>query len=93
MGADEIAVGATVPPSEVDRVFAAHVRAARALLEWSQKDLAEASNLSRNVIARLERGETDARSSTINAIRSAFAQKGIEFFVHSDGRPGLIWRP
>jgi ribosome-binding protein aMBF1 (putative translation factor) len=65
-------------------VFAAQIRAARALLNWSQDDLATRSGVSRTVIARLESGQTDARTSTTVSIRSALKSAGIRL-VDDDG--------
>lgn len=75
-----------------DTVFAAQVRAARALLEWSQSDLAERSGVSRPVIARVETCETDPRSSTVRAIKAAFAAAGVFFIIEEDGSYGLTKR-
>jgi predicted transcriptional regulator len=93
MSIDEPASNARTPSPEPDRIFAAQIRAARALLDWSQQDLVEQSGVSRPVIQRLERGITDARGSTTRAIRDAFFRRGVEFVTDADGRPGLFWRP
>jgi len=63
-------------------MISAQLRAARALLNWSQSDLAERTELSVETIKRLERmkGTLDAtRVSTLSAITDAFAQAGVEF--------------
>lgn len=62
------------------------VRAARALLRWEQKDLAEASKVSLPTIRRLEvlPGPLGAQPRTIDAIREAFERAGISF-VPSNG--------
>lgn len=73
-----------------DQRFAAQMRAARALLAWSQTDLAEKSGLSRTVIARVEMGVTDARTSTVRAIRSTFSQAGIILINKPDGTFGVL---
>ena len=59
-----------------------HVRAARMLLRWEQKDLAERSGVSLPSIKRLEAkpGPLGAYASTLAAIRAAFEDEGIEFF-------------
>jgi transcriptional regulator with XRE-family HTH domain len=69
-------------------VFAAQLRAARALLNWSQDDLAMRSGVSRTVIARLEAGQTDARTSTrADVLRTMLRQLRAErvFTVGSGG--------
>lgn len=55
------------------------IRAARALLDWSQSDLAEHAGLSQTGIARIENGTNKPNSSTLEKINSAFDQNGIEF--------------
>jgi predicted transcriptional regulator len=57
------------------------VRAARALLRWEQKDLAEASGISLPSIKRLEgiMGALSAQYSTVDAIIAAFDRAGVEF--------------
>lgn len=52
------------------------------MLNWSQSDLAERTELSVETIKRLERmnGTLEAtKVSTLDAITSAFAQAGVEF--------------
>ena len=57
------------------------IRAARALLRWEQKDLAEASAVSLATIKRLEasRGILTAHRSTLMALRRTLEAVGIEF--------------
>lgn len=57
------------------------VRAARALLRWSQQDLASAAEISLPTIKRLENepGPIPGLRSTAVAIESAFTRAGIEF--------------
>jgi DNA-binding XRE family transcriptional regulator len=50
----------------------AQVRAARALIGWTQVDLAQASGVSEITIKNLERGATDPRIGTMNSIERAF---------------------
>lgn len=55
------------------------IRAARALIGWSQGDLAERSGLSQTGIARIENGTNHPNSSTIAKITAAFDKADIEF--------------
>lgn len=66
-----------------------HVRAARALLRWEQKKLAEMSGLSLPTIGRLEMqpGRLGAYAGTVSAIRGALEAAGIEF--SNGGNPGV----
>jgi predicted transcriptional regulator len=65
------------------------IKAARALLRWSQGDLARASRVSLPSIKRLETipGPLAARESTIDALRVALEAAGVEFT--NGARPGV----
>ena len=65
------------------------VKAARGLIRWDQKDLAEASGISLPAIKRLEQlpGPLAAQSRTVEAIIAAFGNTGVEF-TNSD-QPGV----
>ncbi|OCJ68619.1 XRE family transcriptional regulator [Agrobacterium tumefaciens] len=70
------------------------VRAARALLRWEQKDLAEASKVSLPSIKRLEGqpGILAAQDRTVTAIIEAFIQAGVVFLGSGamvGGGPGV----
>jgi transcriptional regulator with XRE-family HTH domain len=58
---------------------ARQIRAARALLDWSQDDLAAASGLSVATIRKLELGHISPRGETTRAIRQSFEDAGLEF--------------
>lgn len=65
------------------------IRAARALLGWSQPDLARASGIAENTLRNIERGTSDPRSSTLSAIERAFDEAGVMFIdLGVDIRPG-----
>lgn len=57
------------------------IRAARALLGWSQQQLADKAIVSVNALARLERGQVDPRMSTLIALHKALTEGGIEFLA------------
>lgn len=57
------------------------IRAARALLNWSQGDLADRAGLSQTGVARIESGINMPNSSTLDKITSAFDDAGIEFIA------------
>lgn len=62
------------------------IRAARALLNWSQDDLANASGIARSSIKNIENDITTARKDTIHDIQVAFENSGIEFLPGSGVR-------
>ena len=55
------------------------VKAARALLGWSQFELSRQSGISEATIHRFEKGRIELRSATRTAIVSALLNNGIEF--------------
>jgi transcriptional regulator with XRE-family HTH domain len=70
------------------------IKAARALLGWSQADLARASGVSEPTIARLESvdGRLGGRKETGMKLRAAIEAAGIEFIEEDGGGPGLRLR-
>jgi transcriptional regulator with XRE-family HTH domain len=70
------------------------IKAARALLGWSQADLAKRSRVSEPTVARLEsvEGELGGREGTIVKIRTAIESAGIEFIQENGGGPGVRLR-
>jgi transcriptional regulator with XRE-family HTH domain len=70
------------------------VKAARALLGWSQADLARRSGISAPTIARLEsaEGELGGREGTVEKIKKAIVSAGIEFISENGGGPGVRLR-
>jgi transcriptional regulator with XRE-family HTH domain len=74
------------PGYPIEVVNLAQIRAARALLNWSQGDLAAAAGLSIGTIKHIERGAQDARVSQLLAIETAFRQAGIVMNEPGDHR-------
>ncbi|MBM2293468.1 helix-turn-helix domain-containing protein [Sulfitobacter pseudonitzschiae] len=73
------------------KVSIRQVKAARALLGWSQPDLASASGVSLPTIKRLETtdGPIGGREETANAIRAALEAAGVEFIAENGGGAGV----
>lgn len=67
-------------------VTARQIRAARALLGWSQQTLADNAIVALNAVTRLERGEVDPRVSTVIAVEKAIRKAGIEFIPAVNGK-------
>jgi DNA-binding XRE family transcriptional regulator len=63
----------------VNMITSRQIRAARALLGWSQQQLADKAIVSLNTVARLEKGIVDSRISTVQAVQKALVKAGIEF--------------
>jgi predicted transcriptional regulator len=70
------------------------LKAARALLGWSQSDLADHSGVSEPTIARLESvdGQLGGRTETVKKIRSKLEESGIQFIDENGGGPGVRLR-
>jgi predicted transcriptional regulator len=70
------------------------LRAARALLRWDQRNLAEASSISLPTIKRLESkpGTLEAHTTTVAALTRALENAGIEFINENGGGPGVRLR-
>eukprot|EP01037_Dinobryon_pediforme_P031638 gene31638-36231_t len=64
-------------------ISARQIRAARALLGWSQQDLADKAIVSLNAVVRIETGKVDPRLSTLTAIEAALTKGGVEFIQAS----------
>lgn len=73
-------------------ITAAQCRAARALLRWSQQDLARESEMSDVTIRHFEIGKTEPQKGTIVVLRQAFETAGIEFIDENGGGPGVRLR-
>lgn len=67
------------------------IRAARALLRWRAKELADASGKTVQTIQRLEKydGLPAGHMETINSIYRALQEQGIEFIGAPDEAPGV----
>ena len=78
----------------IPKVSVEQVKAARALLRWSQRDLARASGVSEPTIKRIEAkpGPLTGRPSTISAIRVALEKAGVLFIEENGGGPGVRLR-
>lgn len=72
-------------------VTSAQIRAARGLLNWTVRDLAEKSGVHRNTVTRIE---TDATAPGYSqaAIRSALEAAGVEFIPENGGGAGVRFR-
>jgi len=70
------------------------IKAARALLGWSQADLACHSGISEPTVARLEStdGELGGREKTAGKIRRAIVAAGVDFIDENGGGPGVRLR-
>jgi len=78
----------------IPKVSIRQIKAARALLSWSQEELSAAAEVSIPTIKRLEAldGPLGGRSQTGLKIRAALEAAGVEFIDENGGGPGVRLR-
>ncbi len=71
------------------------IRAAKALLRWSAKELAKRAGVGAATVRRFELidGVPSANLRTVVAIKSTLEEAGIEFIGTPDDGPGVRLRP
>jgi hypothetical protein len=69
-------------------VTSAQIRAARGLLNWTVRDLAERAAVHRNTVTRAETEATGPGHATV-AIRTALEVAGVEFIPENGGGAGV----
>jgi transcriptional regulator with XRE-family HTH domain len=67
----------------------AQCRSARALIGWSQFDLAKAAQIGVVSLRQFERGATEPRRATIAVIRRALETAGVIFIDGNGEGPGV----
>ena len=65
---------------------------ARAALNWTVRDLAEAAGLHRNTITNLEIGRYAGDPETLEIIEQVLKKAGVEFIEENGGGPGVRLR-
>lgn len=76
------------------KVSIRQVKAARALLAWSQQDLASAAGVSVPTVKRLEAvdGPLGGRAETTQRLQAALERGGIDFIEENGSGPGVRLR-
>ena len=76
-------------------ITSGQIRAARALIKWTGKELAGASGVAFSTLMRLETGEgvPGAQAKTLDAVQKAFELAGLEFIGSPDSGAGVRWKP
>jgi transcriptional regulator with XRE-family HTH domain len=65
---------------------------ARAALNWTVRDLAEATGLHRNTITNIEVGRYAGDATTLATIEAVLSRAGVEFIDENGGGPGVRLR-
>ena len=67
-------------------------RAARALLDWSQDQLSKKASVGIVTVRQLEAGTHEPRRATLDVIKRALVDAGVEFIDENGGGPGVRLR-
>jgi ribosome-binding protein aMBF1 (putative translation factor) len=67
----------------------AQCRAARALLDWSQQQLADASKVGNATIRNFEGGKSAPQNATLDVLRRALEAAGVEFIPENGSGAGV----
>jgi transcriptional regulator with XRE-family HTH domain len=74
-------------------IEAAQVRAARALVDWSQSKLAEAAGVPLSIVERVEAGAPDhIANEVVDKMRAALEAAGVAFIAKNGGGAGVRLR-
>ena len=75
-------------------ITSSQIRAARALLDWTRSELSERSGVGISALMRFESadGVPAGNIKTIDAVKKAFEEAGIEFTGSPDSQAGVRWR-
>lgn len=75
-------------------ITSGQIRAARSLIKWTGKELAEFSGVAFSTLMRLETGEgvPAAQAKTLDSVQRAFEKAGIEFIGSPEDGAGVRWR-
>jgi len=88
----ELCSATAIPDYRLGTITANQIRAARALLGWTQEQLSEATDLSLTVLNNVEREAVNPRHATLEKIQIALESGGIEILGGEqntpDGGPG-----
>ena len=70
-------------------VTSAQLRMARAALNWTLNNLAEASGVHRNTISNIEVGRYAGDPETLTKLKRTLTKAGIQFIDENGGGPGV----
>ncbi|MDX0803421.1 transcriptional regulator [Sinorhizobium medicae] len=80
--------------NDANEITGAQVRAARALIRWSAKDLAKAAGIGVATVSRaeVEDGVPSITAANLRAVRLALEAAGIEFILENGGGVGVRFK-
>jgi predicted transcriptional regulator len=62
------------------------------LISWNQQDLATTARIGIVTVHQFEAGSSEPRRSTLDVIKRAFENAGVEFIDENGGGPGVRLR-
>ena len=76
-------------------ITSGQIKAARALVDWTARDLAAKAEIGFSTLIRLESADSvpQGNLSTFNALRKAFEDAGVEFIGTPENGAGVRWKP
>ncbi|GAC1046237.1 hypothetical protein thsrh120_62440 [Rhizobium sp. No.120] len=79
---------------EFNKITGAQLRAARAMIRWSAKDLAQAAGIGVATVSRaeIEDGVPSVTSANLKAMQLALETAGIEFIAENGGGVGVRFK-
>lgn len=80
--------------SDNNEITGAQIRAARALIRWSAKNLAMAANVGVATVSRaeVEDGRPTITAANLKALKTALENAGIEFIPENGGGVGVRFK-
>lgn len=76
----------------IGMITSAQCRAGRALLNWSQQQLADAARVGVVTVRQFESGSSEPRNATLDVIRRALESAGVIFVEENGEGPGVRLR-
>lgn len=73
-------------------ISASQCRAARALMGWSQQELAAQAGVGIMTVHQLEKDGSRPRRATLEVVQRALELAGVEFIEENGGGAGVRWR-
>jgi transcriptional regulator with XRE-family HTH domain len=73
-------------------ITASQCRAARALIGWSQQELASEAGVGIMTIHQLEKDGSQSRRATLEVVQRALESAGVEFIEENGRGAGVRWR-
>ena len=73
-------------------ITASQCRAARALIGWSQQELAVQAGVGIMTVHQLEKDGSQPRRATLEVVQRALETAGVEFIEENGGGAGVRWR-